>query len=421
MAQPNKAKTGFVWHKRVLPRPIHDAGSASTPLELLFDLVFVVAIGSAVSQLSDGLADGKGWPALVSFALVFFAVWWAWMNFAWFASSYDVDDGPYRLAVMVQMAGVLVLAAGIDKAFDHFDWTAGTAGYVLMRLAMVYQWLRAARSDAARAKTARRYAAGIATLQVLWVLRLAVPNDLGWTVGSFALLAAAELAVPPWAERAERTAWHPHHIAERYALFTLILLGELVAVAVAATRTELDTSGLTPALAAVSCASLVLVFALWWLYFISPMAEKLAAHRELAFPWGYGHVACFLGLACLGSGLELAAKAVHQNNPHLSAVAIGYFVAASVALFLLCLWGIQAWSVRRTTGLTPVLITVLALMASPWLASTAFGIAGCLMLIALTVVALTFWITARLRNAGHPATDDPDQPAQAEFGDLASA
>ncbi|MDR2378094.1 MAG: low temperature requirement protein A, partial [Bifidobacteriaceae bacterium] len=92
------------------PRPIQEAGRTSTPLELLFDLVFVVAVGSAVDQLADGIAAGAPGRSLISFAMVFFAVWWAWMSFTWFASSYDVDDGPYRLLVMVQIAGVLILA-----------------------------------------------------------------------------------------------------------------------------------------------------------------------------------------------------------------------------------------------------------------------------------------------------------------------
>jgi low temperature requirement protein LtrA len=48
---------------------------------------------------------------------VFFGIWWAWMNFSWFASAYDTDDVPYRLAVLVQMTGVLIYAAGIPRVF----------------------------------------------------------------------------------------------------------------------------------------------------------------------------------------------------------------------------------------------------------------------------------------------------------------
>ena len=76
------------------------------------------------------------------FPLVFFAVWWAWVNFTWFASAYDTDDAIYRLSVFVQMAGVLIFAAGIPRAFADQDFGIVVLGYVVMRFALVAQWLR---------------------------------------------------------------------------------------------------------------------------------------------------------------------------------------------------------------------------------------------------------------------------------------
>jgi hypothetical protein len=86
--------------------------------------------------------------------MVFFAIWWAWMNFTWFASAYDTDDNVYRLATLVQITGALTLAAGVPRAFDETDHRLVTYGYVIMRLALVAQWLRAARSDPERRRTA---------------------------------------------------------------------------------------------------------------------------------------------------------------------------------------------------------------------------------------------------------------------------
>ena len=83
---------------------------------------------------------------LIGYPMVFFAIWWAWMNFTWFASAYDCDDVPYRLAVFVQMAGALMIAAGIAAMFEtRAPDLATIGGYVVMRLALVAQWLRAAR------------------------------------------------------------------------------------------------------------------------------------------------------------------------------------------------------------------------------------------------------------------------------------
>jgi low temperature requirement protein LtrA len=168
---------------------------------------------------------------IAPFLEVFFAIWWAWMNFTWFASSYDTDDVPYRLLTLLQMGGVLVLTAGLPSAFDVGDYRTVTAGYLIMRVALVLLWLRAVREDRGGRATARRYAAGIAAAQVLWVGRLLLV-ELGVLVGIgqdlvFAALVAVELAIPVWAERSRGTSWHPRHIAERYSLFT-ILLGESV-------------------------------------------------------------------------------------------------------------------------------------------------------------------------------------------------
>jgi low temperature requirement protein LtrA len=390
------------------PRPVHEAGRTSTPLELLFDLVFVVAVGSAVKQLADGVGAGATALSLISFGMVFFAIWWAWMNFTWFASSYDVDDGPYRLMVLLQMTGVLILAASLVQAFRDLDWTAGTIGYVVMRVAQIGQWLRAGKADPARAETTRRYVLGIGLVQIGWLARLALPHSLGWVVASFTVLAVAEMAVPAWAERAERTAWHPHHIAERYGLFTLILLGELAAVAVAGVQVELDLTGLTWGLSAVSAASLILLFTLWWLYFISPMAEHLARDRQLAFPWGYGHASIFLALAGLGAGLDLAVEASHLNHLHVSAVSIGYLVCGPVALFIAGLWSLEAWARRSLRGYLPVCLAIAALMASPWLARTHLGAAGPVVAAALIAVALTATVMIRDASHGHVETDHPD-------------
>nr|WP_051468853.1 low temperature requirement protein A [Actinomadura oligospora] len=152
------------------------------------------------------------------------------MNFTWFASSYDTDDAAYRALTMVQMAGVLVLAAGVPAAAGHSDYRAVAIGYLVMRLALVAQWIRAGVEDPDGRRTAFRYASGITSAQAGWILWLVLGRtDVlpSWArLPCFAALVVLELAVPAWAERAAPTAWHPHHIAERYGLFAIILFGE---------------------------------------------------------------------------------------------------------------------------------------------------------------------------------------------------
>ncbi len=73
---------------------------------------------SRADQLHHAIAEDHVADGVVGYLLVFFAIWWAWMNVTWFASAYDTDDVAYRLLTFVQIAGVLVLAAGVPRAFD---------------------------------------------------------------------------------------------------------------------------------------------------------------------------------------------------------------------------------------------------------------------------------------------------------------
>src|SRR5690349_2964327 len=156
-------------------RDTNEEHRTATPLELLFDLCFVVAVSRAAALLHHAVSHGDVGSAVVSYPTVFFAIWWAWMNFTWFASAYDNDDIAYRLATFVQISGVLILAAGVPRAFDQ-RWGVVTLGYLVMRVSLAGQWLRAAKSDPPRAQTDRRYAAGISACMVGWILLLVVPH-----------------------------------------------------------------------------------------------------------------------------------------------------------------------------------------------------------------------------------------------------
>jgi low temperature requirement protein LtrA len=336
MASPRGG--GRLWRLPMVARDTSERHRAATPLELLFDLTFVVAVAAAAAQLAHAIVEGHAAQGLLGYLMVFFAIWWAWMNFTWFASAYDSDDAPYRLVTLLQMGGVLVLAAGVPPALNEQDWTAVTVGYVIMRVAMVVQWLRAAHDDPVRRATARRYAAGIAVVQVGWLVRLALPDPAGLL--GFFVLVVAELAVPVWAERRTGITWHPHHIAERHGLFTLIVLGESV---LAASR------ALAPAVQAdvnldtvlVGSGGLILLFGCWWLYFLAPAGEGLARHRERSFWWSYGHYGIFAALAALGAALEVVAEML--IHPIASpAGLVGFAVAIPVCVFLLLTWALHA-------------------------------------------------------------------------------
>ena len=127
------------------PRDPHESFRVSTPLELFYDLVFVVAIAFAATALHHDIAEDHIGHGLLSYVLVFFAIWWAWVNFSWFSSAFDNDDVFFRVAMFVQMAGALIIAAGVPRAFADRDFAVITLGYVVIRLTQVVLWTRVAR------------------------------------------------------------------------------------------------------------------------------------------------------------------------------------------------------------------------------------------------------------------------------------
>ena len=321
----------------MVARPTDEAHRSATVLELFFDLCFVVAVAQAAAALHHEVRDGHVGNGVVGYITLFFAIWWAWMNFTWFASAYDTDDVAYRLTTLVQIAGALILAAGVPDAMDGRDFAAITLGYVVMRLAMVTQWLRAAAADPPHRRSSLRFAAGIAVVQVGWVLRLLLPEGPG--MAGFLVLVAAELAVPIWAERAAPTTWHPRHIAERYGLFTLIVLGECVLSSTLAIQSALEEDAVLADLATTAAGGLLTVFGMWWLYFNKEAAEFLTSLRA-GITWGYGHYLVFASAAAVGAGLAVN---VDQVTHHAAIGARGSAAAFTipVALFLLAVWALQ--------------------------------------------------------------------------------
>lgn len=362
------------------PRNQNDAHRAATPLELFFDLCFVAAIALDAASLHHGLSEDHIGESIVPFFTTFFAIWWAWMNFTWFASAYDTDDAPYRLATFVQMGGVLVLAAGITRAFEDNDFTIVTIGYVIMRVALVSLWFRAAHADPSRKTTNLRYAFGVALVQIGWLGLLFVPEE--FSLVGFLLLVVAELAVPMFAEQASATPWHPEHIAERYGLFTIIVIGESVISTTRGFQAALDEGADQVGLISLGIASLVIVCSCWWLYFDRQSHYRPTADNRI-FGWGYGHYLIFAALAAIGAGLASAVD-YHTDHSLLSAVETGYAIAIPVAVFLGGLWFFQIIYFEATRASGAFLMAIALVLLAPL---TGIGIYLVAVIVALLVAA----------------------------------
>ncbi|MCY0919957.1 low temperature requirement protein A [Streptomyces sp. H27-G5] len=366
---------------------------AATPLELFFDLCFVVGVAQAGRQLVHALAEGHVGSGITGYLFVFFGVWWAWMNFTWFASAYDVDDIPYRIATLVQISGVLVYSAGIPRAFNENDWTVAVIGYLVMRIALTFQWLRAAAGERGPARRcAITYAVGLLICQAGWTALLLAPESARQWL--FLVMVVAELAVPVIAEHGHQTPWHPHHIAERYGLFTIIVLGETIAASTVAVQSAIDEHEALGELLPIAAGGLLLVFAAWWIYFAVPVHEGLRTNRD-AIPWGYGHFVILASAAAIGAGIEVAIEQA-VGKAHVSDLAANLAVAVPAALFLLFVWFLHSRHFKRGMAQQLVLpISALAVLVCAWTGEHAVLWIG---LVAAATVAVGVTLAERARS-----------------------
>ncbi|GAA4641365.1 low temperature requirement protein A [Gordonia humi] len=360
---------------------------AGSGLEVFYDLIFVVLFSVGGVQLADHLAEGKVFTAVVGYLLVSFAAIWAWINFAWFASAFDTDDPWFRLSVLVQMIGVSVMAVGIPPVFSsidagaHIDMKVIVFGYMVMRLGLVPQWLRAARQSEKYRKTCITYAAACIVAQVGWTVVALAPTGLTATIIAVAVCAAIEFLGPVIAETTMTTTpWNPYHITERYSTLIVITLGEGVVGTVAVIQAQIGRTGWTLQTAVLGVTALGVTFAMWWLYTIMPNGEALDEHRNRCFPWGYGMVPVFMACASVGAGMHLIAKWIEGETGD-SDLMVVLAVAIPLAVFTVGIIMAHYYLVGHC-GMEIVLIVVALL---PVLLGVVLVAAGVPLLIAVVV------------------------------------
>jgi low temperature requirement protein LtrA len=367
---------------------------AATPLELLYDLTIVVAIGTAADELAHYVAEDHIGVGVGGFAFAAFAVIWAWVNYSWFASAYDTDDWVFRLATMVQMAGVIVLSLGLPQMFaslDHggtLDNHVMVAGYVVMRIPLVFLWWQVSRQDPEHSWAARVYMVTIGVAQVGWVALAILDLPIRATFAVLFVLLALEFAGPIVAERKVGTPWHPHHIAERYGLLVIITLGEVIIGTVAALNAVVHgEAGWTADAVRLTIAGVGLTFGCWWMYFAVPWGEPLARHRDRSFVFSYGHFLIFAPLAAMGAGLHVAAYGL-EGKAGIGATAIVLSVVIPVSIYALALYVLYSLLMRTRDPFHLLLLAAMAavLVLAVVLAEAGVGVTTCLLVVMVAPV-----------------------------------
>ncbi|WP_329218474.1 low temperature requirement protein A [Streptomyces microflavus] len=370
-------------------RDPEEHGRVSSPLELLFDLTFVVAVGTASTQFAELLAEGHAAHAVIAFLMAMFAISVAWISFSWFASAFATEDWLYRVLTMLQMIGVVVFSLGLPAMFHsvdeggHLELRAMVAGYVVMRIAMVLQWWRASREAPEFRRVCLANIRWTVIAQVGWVVVGFTRLPIEAVFAAFVVLGALELALPLFTQgSAGGTPWHPHHVAERYGLFAIIVLGESVVGTVASSGELLggaDGTAWTWNAIAVVVAGVGLTFGMWWVYFTTPFGDILVHRRNRGYLFGYGHIPLFIGVAGAGAGLHVAGLYL-EHHAEISETAVVLALVLPVSLYLLVVYLLHSLLVSAGDRFHLLLIalSLAVLLASALLAATGAPAAVCL-------------------------------------------
>ena len=319
----------------VVVRGVGDHHRAATPLELFYDLIYVVAIASLASQFHHTISEWHhvGY-AILMYLWIFWCIWWPWNTYTWFASGYDTDDAQFRLASFAQMVGVIVIAVGVEAAFKREEFLVMMIGYVIMRIPYILLWLKVAYDDARSRPIALRYAGGVLLVQVGWTLSVLFFKN--WYV--FAALMLLEMLVPYLAERSvdrgRNTNYHFHHIEERLGLLTIIVLGESILGAVYAFRKVIEHY--SSDLSLLTAGTLLVLFSMWWLYFDDKMGEVLASEWK-SFVWGYGHYFVYASATAVGALISVNVDVLTDHAAIDQSTAV-FGLSLAIAAYLVSIW-----------------------------------------------------------------------------------
>jgi low temperature requirement protein LtrA len=272
-----------------------------TPLELFFDLVFVLAI----TQCTALMAGEPTWAGLAKGLLVLGVLWWSWVGYAWLTSVVDPEEGTVQLAIFAAMAALLVAALCVPRAFDNLALLFASA-YAVVRAAHIALFMIASRDNPGL----RRSVIGLATGTAIGVgLLVAASAADGALQGGLWTLALVLDMSGPYLFGSEGWTLVPAHFAERHGLIVIIALGEsIVAIGVGA-KTGVDVGVVVAAVLGIAVAG-----ALWWLYIdvvalvaerrLSNAAEGRERNEIARDSYSYLHLPMVAGIVLLAFGLK---------------------------------------------------------------------------------------------------------------------
>ncbi len=353
-----------------------------TPLELFFDLVFVLAL----TQCTALMAHDPTWHGMAQGLLVLGVLWWAWVGYAWLTSVVDPEEVLVRIVMFVAMAGMLVAALAVPKVFLDSGLIFACA-YAVVRFSQIGLFVLASRGDPGLRSSV--LGLGVSTAIGVGILVIASFTD-GYLQGALWALALLLDMGGPYLFGSEGWKLVPGHFAERHGLIIIIALGEsIVSIGVGAEVAELDAGVITA-----SVLGLVVAAALWWAYFdvVALVAERRLSNaapgrerNEIARDsFSYLHFPMVAGIVLIALGLKKTLGHVGDELHTVPAVAL----FGGAALYLLAHVAFRWRNVHRFST-QRVAVAALCLLCVP-LALHISALASVAILAAILVLLIVY-------------------------------
>ena len=276
-------------------------------LELFYDLVFAVAVAALENRLANRVSLIDVWHVIV----LFLPTWWAWVGHTVYDTRFDNDDLFHRLSTLGMMMAAATMAVAIPFAFEG-QAKLFTIAYICARLSLLALYLRSYLYIAEARAIIRLYMIGFGLGVSLWVLAIFLDTPLSYICW---LSGLAIDFITPWLGQhiLRRAPLDTTHIPERFASFTIIVLGELIAVIVS----RVTGIRIQPVSYLFAFLAFCITCCIWWLYFTfmenASIEEKLGPGQ----PFIYVHLPLVFGLILLGGAFELmidATGALHFSD-----------------------------------------------------------------------------------------------------------
>ncbi len=350
-------------------------GERVTPLELFFDLVFVLAI----TQCTTLMSHHTSWSGLIQGLLVLGMLWWAWTGYSWLTSVIDPEEGAVRLVMFGAMAALLIVSLCVPEAFGDLALTFALV-YGVVRAAHIALFMLASPEDDAL----RHAVLGLAVSSAIAVALLTLASHFdGLAQGALWLLALLLDMGGPYLLGSEGWRLVPGHFAERHGLIVIIALGEsIVAIGLGASG-RLDFG-----IAVAAVLGVALTAAMWWIYFdvvaiVSGRrlgdAEPGRVQNELARDsYSYVHLIMVAGIVLVALGLK---KTIGHFDDHLDGPT-AFALLGGVAIYLLGLVAFRyrhVKSINRQRLLLAVVLLILVPVATEIPAIAAVAVANLLL------------------------------------------